>query len=267
MMQLSVDALCPYPPVPAPTTVLCLRCMDGRVPHPEPGVYSLAIYGGMLPAYGASTDTPQKFQATGPGGALVPPGTLPSGTSTPATSTPGTSPTATPPPGTSPPGTWPPAGRDSAVGTLFAAVRMGVRTVVVLGHSDCRAVAQVQGGNPNGAPDVDDLQETALAGQCAPAQLPLVVPEMDYDALSKQNVLLQMAHVRSYPFAQPESPRPGVPATTSGLQPSATAAEHGGTSASGGAFVRVHGAWYNLCSQQLEHYDETASAWLPASHI
>jgi carbonic anhydrase len=241
MKQFSVDALCPYPPVPAPTTVLCLRCMDGRVPHPEPGVYSLAIYGGMLPAYEASTDTPQKFQAAGPGGALSPPGTWPTGTS--------------------PTGTWPPAGRDSAVGTLFAAVRMGVRTVVVLGHSDCRAVAQVHGGNPNGVPDVDDLKNTAEAGQCAPAPQTPAVPEVDYDALSKQNVLLQMAHVRSYPFAQPEGPPPGVPAPPSGPQPAPTAAEHGGTPASGGASVRVHGAWYNLCSQQLEHYNETASAW------
>jgi hypothetical protein len=225
MTQLSVAALCPITPVPAPKTVLCLRCMDGRVPHPEQGVYSLAIYGGMLPIYSGEAAIAERLQAM-PQRLQIAVGASP----------------------LPPPGPQPPADRDSAVGTLFAAVHMGVRTVVVLGHSDCRAVAQVHGGNPNGAPDVEDLKKAPEALHRQGARRASAVPEVDYDALSKQNVLLQMDHVRTYPFAQ-------SPAT-----PTA-----GDTPAAGAPVVSVYGAWYNLHNQQVEHYHEAAGAWLPAS--
>lgn len=86
----------------------------------------------------------------------------------------------------------------------FSVCTLRVRDVIVCGHSECGAMRALHAGKPiPGAPNLEGWLRHARpaldqlnAGAGLPGELP------PYDKLSQLNVLLQLAHLRTYPLVR-----------------------------------------------------------------
>lgn len=93
--------------------------------------------------------------------------------------------------------------RSEAAAVEFAVGVLGVRDIVVCGHSECGAMRATLEGTPGGAPHLDewlDAARPALTRLGAPHKLdPRLAP---HNRLSQLNVLQQLEHLRSYPLVR-----------------------------------------------------------------
>ncbi|MEU6643868.1 bifunctional SulP family inorganic anion transporter/carbonic anhydrase [Saccharomonospora sp. NPDC046836] len=99
------------------------------------------------------------------------------------------------------------AGEDSSVGAAieYAVSFLGVREVVVCGHSSCGAMQALSGDAPGGLPSLSQWLrhgEPSLRRHAAQAAVTLDgrEPETPGDRLALHNVLQQLEHLRRYPM-------------------------------------------------------------------
>jgi carbonic anhydrase len=84
----------------------------------------------------------------------------------------------------------------SAVAALeFALQTLGIRHIVVCGHSDCGAMREL-------SRDPEGHGKTPLSGWLRHAQAAVSPDDLDSDDLSKRNVALQLENLRSYPMVR-----------------------------------------------------------------
>lgn len=130
------------------------------------------------------------------------------------------------------------ADRSEAAAVEFALLVLGVRDIVVCGHSECGAMrALTEGRTPEGAPN---LREWLSTGQSA---LPLLdtppfagPPLARHNRLSQHHVLQQLDNLRTYPIVQER-----IAAGTLGL----------------------HAWWFDLAGAEVLTFDPAARAFLP----
>ena len=120
----------------------------------------------------------------------------------------------------------------------FALQVLGVRDIVICGHSECGAMrAILEGGPPAGTPH---LRDWLAVGDRTLARLkdsPAFAPELPaHNRLSQLNVLQQLDHLRAYPVV-----RERLAAGTLGL----------------------HGWWFDLARAEVLSYDADRHAFLP----
>jgi carbonic anhydrase len=110
----------------------------------------------------------------------------------------------------------------SAVAALeFALETLGVRHIIVCGHSDCGAMRAL-------AKHPDELGKTPLSSWLRHARAAADAGSMDQDSLSKRNTALQLENLRSHPMVRER--------IDSGK-------------------LRLHGLWFNIRDAEV-HYLE-----------
>jgi carbonic anhydrase len=121
-------------------------------------------------------------------------------------------------------------GAESEAAALeFAVLNLGVRDIVVCGHSECGAMQAVHGGRTEvEAPGLRAWLRHA-EGALGAGRFALDAPGLSpHNALSQRNVLLQMEHLRSHPCVKERL-------------------------ASGA--LRLHGWWFDIAGASVLAYD------------
>ena len=117
---------------------------------------------------------------------------------------------------------------DANLASLQLAVeQLAVDTIVLLGHSDCKWIQAVVANRLPDAPCWTAPRQAAALQRNVNGRMPAHVDPLD--ALSRDNIALQVQHLQAYPWA----------ATS----------------------VRVIGAWLDLDSEALQHYCEATRTW------
>lgn len=138
-----------------------------------------------------------------------------------------------------------PAGTDSSVAAAveFAVGSLGVREIVVCGHSSCGAMRALVSGPPAGAPALSSWLRHAMPsldrlGTCPPLTLDGRPPAAEWDHLALHNVLTQLDRLRGHPTV-------------------ATALERGE--------VRLIGMYFDVAAARVYLHDEATNDFRPAS--
>ena len=122
--------------------------------------------------------------------------------------------------------------RSAAAAVEFAVSGLGVRDIVVCGHSSCGAMtAVIDGALPAGAPHLDGWLDHGRNVLAELQTRPDFAPELPMtDRLSQLSVMRQIAHLRTYPAVQA-----GVAAGT----------------------LRLRGWWFDISEAEVLAWDPT----------
>lgn len=120
----------------------------------------------------------------------------------------------------------------------FATLEVGVRDVVVCGHSSCGAMrAALARGEPSRTPNLDRwLEHVAPSLTRLPHEIALDPDLPDVDRLSQAHVLQQLDHLRTYP------------AVSERLR---------------GEKLRLHAWWFDLANAQVMAFDQDKRMFVP----
>jgi carbonic anhydrase len=126
-----------------------------------------------------------------------------------------------------------PGAEQAAAAVDFAVEQLSVRNIIVCGHSDCGAMhALCEGREALSSPA---LRRWLSHGEEALKPLQGGPLAKDANALSKQNVLLQLRHLRGYPSVAAAQKSRGL---------------------------GLHGIWFDLHNLDVYYYEEAAGAYV-----
>ncbi len=129
-----------------------------------------------------------------------------------------------------------PGGTGTAAAVDFAVDNLGVRDIIVCGHSDCGAMAALCGGR-------DALPDGPLKSwlEMGTSLDPFDVSDLDPAEASRHNVLVQLEHLRGYPSV---------------------------ARAMAGRGLQLHGMWFDIRHLDVLYYEQSTQQWcvLDAAH-